>query len=71
MDKSEAKPLKAYIAECWEDPDDVEPGWFETAEEADDEVNCWRVEPTHWMPLPEQPKAAMSAALEDEKNANE
>lgn len=26
---------------------------------------------THWMPLPEQPKAAMSAALEDEKNANQ
>lgn len=27
--------------------------------------------PTHWMPLPEQPKAAMSAALEEEKNANQ
>lgn len=48
-------------AECigqeWEDPDDVEAGWFETAVEADDVPNCWRIEPTHWMPLPAAPGA--------------
>lgn len=44
-----------YIAEYWEDPDDVEPGWFETSVEADDPPNCWRIEPTHWMPLPPAP----------------
>ena len=45
-----------YIAEHWEDPDDVEPGWFETSVEADDVPNCWRTEPTHWMPLPAAPQ---------------
>ncbi|MEI7291218.1 Lar family restriction alleviation protein [Paraburkholderia tropica] len=49
---------EAYIAEYWEDPDDVEPGWFETSAEADDVPNCWRVEPTHWMPLPVSPNSA-------------
>lgn len=44
-----------YIDESWEDPDDVEPGWFETAVEAEDPPNCWRIEPSHWMPLPEPP----------------
>ncbi|WP_187617487.1 hypothetical protein [Paraburkholderia sp. UCT2] len=48
---------EAYIAEYWEEPDDVEPGWFETSEEADNVPNCWRVEPTHWMPLPKAPGA--------------
>ncbi|TDV06022.1 hypothetical protein [Paraburkholderia caballeronis] len=46
---------ETYIAEDWEEPDDVEPGWFETSVEADDVPNCWRVEPTHWMPLPPEP----------------
>lgn len=46
---------ESYIAEYWEEPDDVEPGWFETSEEADDVPNCWRIEPTHWMPLPKAP----------------
>lgn len=45
-----------YIAEYWEEPDGVEPGWFETAVEAEDIPNCWRIEPTHWMPLPAPPK---------------
>jgi len=44
-----------YIGQEWEEPDDVEAGWFETAVEADDEPNCWRIEPTHWMPLPSEP----------------
>lgn len=45
-----------YIAEYWEEPDDVEPGWFETSEEAEDVPNCWRIDPTHWMPLPPPPE---------------
>ncbi|WP_253826990.1 hypothetical protein, partial [Achromobacter ruhlandii] len=44
-----------YIGQEWEEPDDVEAGWFETAVEADDVPNCWRIEPTHWMPLPAAP----------------
>jgi len=53
-----------YIAECWEEPDDVEPGWFETAEEAEDMPNCWRIEPTHWQPLPAPPAALPQKAGE-------
>lgn len=49
-----------YIAEYWEEPDGAEPGWFETSVEADDPPNCWRIEPTHWMPLPEAPCAALT-----------
>lgn len=44
------------IDEYWEDPDGVEPGWFETSVEADDVPNVWRTKPTHWMPLPQPPK---------------
>ena len=44
------------IDEFWEDPDGVEPGWFETSVEADDVPNVWRTEPTHWMPLRQPPK---------------
>lgn len=47
-----------YIEAHWEDPDDVEPGWFETSAEADDVPNCWGIEPTHWMPLPAAPQGA-------------
>lgn len=45
------------IDEHWEEPDGVEPGWFETSVESDDLPNCWRTEPTHWMPLPPAPGA--------------
>lgn len=44
-----------YIAEHWEDPDDAEAGWFETAVEADDAPNCWPVSPSHWQPMPAPP----------------
>ncbi|WP_321968884.1 DUF551 domain-containing protein [Paraburkholderia tropica] len=47
-----------YIEAHWEDPDDVEPGWFETSAETDDVPNCWGIEPTHWMPLPAAPQGA-------------
>lgn len=49
---------EAYIAEYWEDPDDAEPGWYETPVEAEDPPNCWHIEPTHWMPLPAAPTDA-------------
>lgn len=57
---------EAYIAESWEEPDDVEPGWFETSVEADWPPNCWRIKPTHWMPLPAAP-AALSQKVGDQK----
>lgn len=44
-----------YIAEYWEEPDDVEAGWFETCVEADDPPNCWGTTPTHWMQIPPPP----------------
>lgn len=44
-----------YIDEYWEEPDDVEPGWFETVVESDDIPNCWPTDTTHWMPLPPVP----------------
>src|SRR5690606_24517759 len=46
---------EGYIVEYWEDPDGAEPGWFETAVEADDIPNCWQITPSHWMPLPPPP----------------
>lgn len=49
-----------YIAEQWEEPENGEPGWFETAVEPDDVPNCWATEPTHWMPLPAEPGASPS-----------
>ena len=45
----------ADIADEWEN-DDCEEGWYETSVENDDIPNCWRTEPTHWMPIPEAPK---------------
>ncbi|MFD4837696.1 hypothetical protein ACFWP0_09315 [Achromobacter sp. NPDC058515] len=44
-----------YIGQEWEEPDDVEAGWFETAVEADDVPNCWPVNPSHWQPMPAAP----------------
>jgi hypothetical protein len=55
---------EAYIAEQWEDPDDAEPGWYETSVEADDAPNCWPIMPTHWMPLPAAPAALSQKAGE-------
>ncbi len=42
------------IAEYWEN-DDAEPGWYETAVEAEDPPNAWPTNPTHWRPLPAPP----------------
>lgn len=44
-----------YIDSFWEDPDAGDPGWYETSVECDEPPNCWFVEPTHWMPLPDAP----------------
>jgi hypothetical protein len=52
---------EAYISEQWEEPDDAEPGWYETSVEADDPPNCWPIEPTHWMPLPAAPAESNGA----------
>lgn len=41
-----------FIDENWEEPENGEPGWYETSVENDDVPNCWRTRPTHWMPLP-------------------
>ncbi|CAB3888895.1 hypothetical protein LMG26788_03735 [Achromobacter pulmonis] len=49
-----------YIAENWEEPDDAEAGWFETAVEAEEAPNCWRITPSHWQPLPTAPGAPAS-----------
>ena len=49
-----------YIAEYWEEPEGVEPGWFETSVEADEPPNCWRTDPSHWQPLPTAPKEIQS-----------
>lgn len=51
-----------YIDEYWEDPDDVEPGWFETPENAEDPPNCWGIDPTHWMPMPAAPTSDKGGA---------
>ena len=40
----------------WDEPG--VPGWYETAENADDPPSCWGINPTHWMPLPEPPQEA-------------
>lgn len=45
----------------FENPDDCEEGWYETAVEPDETPNCWRTTPTHWQPLPTPPSVATSA----------
>jgi Lar family restriction alleviation protein len=52
---------EVYISEQWEEPDDAEPGWYETSVEADDAPNCWSTTPTHWMPLPAAPAESNGA----------
>lgn len=47
---------ESYIQQNWEDPDDVEAGWFETSVEAEDSPNCWPVSPSHYMPMPKPPE---------------
>lgn len=59
-----------YIANHWEDPDDVEEGWFETAVEAEEIPNCWRITPTHWMPVPAEPGAAPAAPVSTVEDAD-
>lgn len=51
-----------FIDEYWEEPDNGEPGWYETSVESDDVPNCWRTHPTHWMPLPAAPSFQAPAA---------
>ena len=46
---------REYIDEYFEDPDMVEPGWYEVTVEADESPNCWPTNPTHWKPLPKPP----------------
>ncbi|WP_150625956.1 hypothetical protein [Pandoraea captiosa] len=50
-----------YIARYWEEPDGVDAGWFETCEEIEE---CWRITPTHWMPLPPAPGTAATPAAQ-------
>lgn len=40
----------------WENADDFEASWYETSVENDEPPNCWLINPTHWMPLPDAPK---------------
>ena len=47
---------RAEIDETWEEPEDGEEGFYETCVEAEDVPNCWRIHPTHWMPLPSAPQ---------------
>ncbi|CAN7740073.1 hypothetical protein [Duganella sp. LjRoot269] len=51
----------AAIADDWEDPDDAEEGWYETAVEPDI-PNCWATTPTHWQPLPAKPAVGDDAS---------
>ena len=56
-----------YIDEYWEEPENAEPGWHESAVES--EV-CWAITPTHWQPLPAAPKpqpTEQAKALKGEK----
>lgn len=46
---------EAHINENWEE--ECEEGWYETSVECDDDVNCWKTEPTHFMFLPAAPGA--------------
>ena len=51
-----------YIAQNWEEPDEGEPGWYETVVESDDMPNAWRTNPTHYQLLPKEPGASVQPA---------
>jgi len=55
---------QSYIDENWDECDDTSDmeGWYETSVESDDIPNCWKIRPTHWMPLPPAPDAARKGA---------
>ena len=42
-----------YIDDYWEEPEDAEPGWYETAVESE---ILWPISPTHWQPIPAAPQ---------------
>lgn len=44
-----------YINDHWDELENGTPGWYETTVECDEVPNCWRTDPTHWMPLPYPP----------------
>lgn len=61
-----------YIAQNWEEPDEGEPGWYETVVESDDMPNAWRTNPTHYQLLPKEPGASVQpvlASLSDDERA--
>ena len=50
-----------HIDEYAEEPERMTPGWYETTVE-NDEGDCWRIEPTHFMPLPPPPLSEEGAS---------
>ncbi len=44
-----------HIMMDFEEPEDHEEGWYETAVTPDEPPNVWPCNPTHWQPLPDAP----------------